>query len=123
PTITGVPANASYQFVSGVPAAVATSVTATDNCGVPTRSVLGTNNGGAGTPASPLIITRTFTATDAVGNIATAVQTITVVDNTAPTIAAPGNVTAFTGAGASTCSAVVTHVALGTPSASDNSGT
>jgi hypothetical protein len=45
------------------------------------------SNGGAGSPASPLIITRAYTATDAAGNAASAIQTITVVDNMAPTIA------------------------------------
>jgi Ice-binding-like/HYR domain len=78
PTITSVPANASYQFLSGVPAALATNSIAMDNCGTPTRSVLDSDNGGAGTPASPLIITRTFTATDAAGNSASRAQTITV---------------------------------------------
>ena len=43
PTITGRPIDASYQFLSGVPAANANDATATDNCGVPTRTVLDTN--------------------------------------------------------------------------------
>src|SRR5205814_7713178 len=41
---------------------------------------------GAGSPASPLIITRLFTATDGAGQNASASQTITVIDNTAPVI-------------------------------------
>ncbi|HMI45991.1 MAG TPA: ice-binding family protein, partial [Gemmatimonadaceae bacterium] len=85
PTITSVPANASYQLLSDVPAANANDATATDNCGVPTTSVIDTDNGGLGTVASPLIITRTFTANDAAANSASAVQTITVIAAPAPT--------------------------------------
>jgi hypothetical protein len=122
PVITGVPIDASYQFLSGVPAANANSVTATDNCGAATKSVLDTNNGGAGTPASHLIITRTFTATDAAGNATSSAQTITVIDNTAPTITAPPDKIAFTGPGAPGCSVTISDTVLGSATASDNSG-
>jgi trimeric autotransporter adhesin len=122
PVMTNVPTNAGYQFLSDVPAANANSVTATDNCGAPTKSVLDTNNGGAGTPASPLIITRTFKAIDAAGNTTTAAQTITVVDNIPPTITAPADNIAFTGPGALGCEATVSDAALGSAIASDNSG-
>jgi len=77
PSLT-VPANAEYQLVSDVPAGHAGDATATDNCGAVTVTMVETNNNGAGSPASPLIIKRTFTATDAAGNTATAAQTITV---------------------------------------------
>jgi hypothetical protein len=122
PVITNVPTNAGYQFLSDLPAANANSVTATDNCGAPTKSVLDTNNGGAGTPASPLIITRTFTAIDAAGNTTSAAQTITVVDNIPPTITAPADNIAFTGPGALGCEATVSDAALGSAIASDNPG-
>lgn len=120
PTITG-PANASYQCPSQVPAANPSQATASDNCGSATITVSETNNGGAGSTASPLIITRTYTATDSNGNTATAVQTITVIDNTAPMFTfVPGNVTAFTGPGAVACSTVVSNATLGTATATDN---
>jgi hypothetical protein len=45
---------------------------------------------GAGSASDPLIITRTFTATDAASNSSSAVQTITVTDGIAPTIALNG---------------------------------
>ncbi|HVD31175.1 MAG TPA: Ig-like domain-containing protein [Methylomirabilota bacterium] len=78
PSITA-PADAEYELVSDVPAGHASDATASDNCpGTVTVTLSETNNGGAGSPASPLIITRTFTATDAAGNTATATQTITV---------------------------------------------
>jgi hypothetical protein len=77
---------------------------------------------GAGSAASPLVITRTYTATDAAGNTASAVQTITVVDNTPPTIIAPAGVTLYTGPGATACGVTVSNPdqALGTATASDN---
>ena len=79
-------------------------------------------NGGAGSPASPLILTRTFTATDAAGNSASALQTITVIDNVAPAVVAPSAVSVMTGAGATSCGAFVSDSVLGTASASDNCG-
>ena len=85
PTITA-PADASYQFVSDVPALDPSNASTTDNCGTPTLMVVETDNGGPGTLGLPLIITRTFTSTDAAGNTSSATQTITVEDTTpAPT--------------------------------------
>jgi len=86
------PANASYQCASEVPAADPSQATASDNCGTPAVTVSETNNGGAGSPASPLIITRTYKATDASSNTSSASQTITVIDNIAPSISCPANI-------------------------------
>ena len=80
------PADASYQCASAVPAASASQATASDNCGTPTVTVTESNNGGAGSPASPLMITRVYSAADSAGHNASATQTITVIDNTPPVI-------------------------------------
>ena len=53
---------------------------------------------------------------------AAATVSITVNDTVAPTINAPANVTVNTGAGATTCGAVVTEAQLGTATATDNAG-
>src|SRR2546423_2892192 len=113
PTISA-PANASYQCASEVPPASPSQATASDNCGTPTITISESNNGGAGSPASPLIIARTYTATDGAGLTASASQTITVIDNTLPTITCPANITVNAPTG--TCSAAVNF----TVTASDN---
>ncbi len=59
--------------------------------------------------------TNTFTATDVAGNTATCSFTVTVVDNQAPTITCPANVTVNNDPGL--CSAVVSY---STPAGSDN---
>jgi hypothetical protein len=113
PTISA-PANASYQCASEVPAASPSQATASDNCGTPTVNVSESTNGGAGSTASPLIITRTYTATDGAGRTASASQTITVIDNTPPSVACPANITVNAPSGS--CSAAVSF----TVTASDN---
>jgi uncharacterized repeat protein (TIGR01451 family) len=87
-----------------------------DNCGNPTVTASQTTNG-VGSAANPLVITRTYTAVDTHGNSSSAVQIITVTDSTPPSIIAPADVIAYTGAGATTCDAVVN---VGTATASDN---
>jgi len=47
----------------------------------------------AGTCDQESTITRTWTATDSVGNVDSCAQTLTVTDNTAPVIACPGDIT------------------------------
>lgn len=91
PTINA-PTDATYQCASEVPLASPSQATASDNCGTPTITVSESNNGGAGSIASPLIITRTYTAKDGAGLTASAAQTITVIDNTPPSIACPTNI-------------------------------
>ncbi|MFL6231190.1 MAG: choice-of-anchor Q domain-containing protein [Pyrinomonadaceae bacterium] len=114
PTISA-PADASYQCAAQVPTASPSQATASDNCAAPTVTVSDSDDGGAGSTASPLIITRTYTATDAAGHTASASQTITVVDNTAPSVTPPANDNAD--ADASTCAASVNP---DTATASDN---
>lgn len=84
------PTNASYQCLSEAPPGNPSQATATDNCSAATITVSDASNGGAGSPSSPLVITRLFTATDAEGNSASAYQTITVIDDTPPAIALIG---------------------------------
>jgi hypothetical protein len=117
PTITG-PANATYECAASVPAGAASQATASDNCGTPTVTFSESNNGGVGSASSPLVITRTYTATDAAGNHSSAVQTITVIDSTAPSITAAAPITVSADAN---CQAAIPNVVAGS-SASDNCG-
>jgi uncharacterized repeat protein (TIGR01451 family) len=123
------PADAAYTCLSAVPAAHPSQATRGtvldeegqplppgppfDNCGVPAVTVTETS-AGAGSAASPRVITRTFKATDAVGNFSTAVQTITVTDASAPTLNVPAGITVGNDAGS--CSAAVSF----SVTASDN---
>lgn len=89
-----------------------------DNCGAPMVTVSQTSSG-AGSASSPLVIHRTYTATDGSGNTASATQTITVIDNTPPTISCPANITVYLPLNSP---AVSTPVSF-TVGASDNCGT
>jgi hypothetical protein len=62
-------------------------------CGAPTTiSWLGdAGNGGAGCPASPLIVTRTYLATTGCGGSAQVTQTLTLRDATRPSLTCPPN--------------------------------
>jgi hypothetical protein len=105
PPLIAAPPDATYTCLSEVPAAAASQATSgtilddngnplppqppSDNCGTPAVTVAETSSG-AGSAASPKIITRVFTATDAAGNSASSTQTITVIDSTPPTISLNG---------------------------------
>jgi uncharacterized repeat protein (TIGR01451 family) len=78
-----------------------------------------TANDGSVTPGPDGII---GTLDDIQGNVALKTITFTVVDTTPPSITAPGPVTAYTGAGATTCDTVISDAVLGTPTTSDNCG-
>jgi len=60
----------------------APSVTATDNCSDASIALVVTDNG----QNCPLVITRTWTATDECGNSSSISQTVTVEDNTSPVL-------------------------------------
>jgi len=86
PTAT-TPANLAFQCIDDVPVADPAVITdEDDNCDGPVAvTVADANNGGSGCPASPYIVTRTFTLEDCSGNKTYLIQTITVIDNTVPT--------------------------------------
>jgi len=91
--------------------------TTADNCGV--ASVVNSyNNTPNASGVYPLGTTAvTYTVTDTYGNTATCSFNVIVTDAQAPSIACPANVTAVTGPGAVTCSAVV---AVNSPIVFDN---
>jgi uncharacterized repeat protein (TIGR01451 family) len=104
PPVIKAPADATYTCPSEVPAASPSQATGadifdvngnphpgpvSDNCGVPVVTISETRNG-AGSAASPLVITRTFTARDAADNTSSSTQTITVIDATPPVITLGG---------------------------------
>jgi uncharacterized repeat protein (TIGR01451 family) len=104
PPVIHAPADASYTCLSEVPAAHPSQATGagtfdangdpvagppSDNCGVPTVTIT-ENSTGAGSAASPRVITRTFTATDTAGNSASSTQTITVIDPEPPSVVLAG---------------------------------
>ncbi|MBD3297543.1 MAG: T9SS type A sorting domain-containing protein, partial [candidate division Zixibacteria bacterium] len=90
PTIT-CPADVTVDCVADVPAADINLVTATDNCG----SVTVTHEGDSPLSGGPCggTITRTYRATDECGNFVECTQTITINDQTDPTIACPADIT------------------------------
>ncbi|HNW77159.1 MAG TPA: hypothetical protein PKJ28_09770, partial [Bacteroidales bacterium] len=86
PVISGLPGPGSIECPN---TPVFTTPTVTDED--PSPTVTFSDNTVAGTCPQEYVITRTWTATDACGNISTASQTIRVEDNTAPVISAlPG---------------------------------
>jgi len=104
PPIIVAPPDASYTCLSEVPAGAAAIALArgddpnlpnggppTDNCGAPVITYSDSSSG-AGSVSSPRIITRTYTATDGspLHNSSSAVQIITVIDPTPPTIVLSG---------------------------------
>jgi Domain of unknown function DUF11/HYR domain len=137
PPLIEAPADATYTCMSDVPEGDPSQATngggvdsngdpippgpPSDNCSAVTVTVSDSSTG-AGSASDPRIITRTFTATDVAGNSASDEQIITVVDSTAPTVSAPGDVVLNTGAGATSCGITISDLdaALGAGSASDN---
>lgn len=89
PVFTSVPADYTAECSDSHPMDVAT---ATDNCGIVNITVQSTTT--PGTCAGDYVITRIFTAADGCGNTATATQTITIIDTTAPVITPPADYTA-----------------------------
>ncbi len=119
PVAPAAPAAASYQCATNVPAPG--SLTATDNCsGNITVTGVDTNNGGTGCPGSPLVITRTWTFSDACGNSSSVSQTITVIDTQGPNAFDPADVTNVSCVGAIPCPLASDPVIAGVISAIQN---
>jgi len=83
PVITSSPANVTVSCSGAVPAADVSEIVATDNC-TGTLNVTSNDEIAGQKCTNQYTLTRTYTVTDASGNTATAVQTITVNDQTAP---------------------------------------
>ena len=110
PTITGVPADTNISCDVGIPGY---SVGASDNCSTPSLSFSAVTNG-----SCPVVITRTWTATDNCGNSSAATQVVTIVDTTPPSLSCPNPIT-LTGA-AVTCLTAIPDLR---PTASDTCDT
>ena len=91
PSVTCPPDNITVACTNLIPLPDLGSITATDNCGgailVTSQDIMADS-----TCANQLVIVRTYTAADVCGNSASCTQTITVFDNTSPTIFCPANV-------------------------------
>ena len=86
PVITDVPDSLFLQCASGVPVASPDSITVTDNCvGSLVLTVTDSITNDTVCP-NQFTLTRTWTATDTCGNIATAIQIITVFDSIPPVL-------------------------------------
>ena len=113
------PPTAGVECVADVPPPDFAGGTATDNCDPnPTVVHVGdVDNGGAGCVNDPLVITRSYRATDMANNTADCTQTIMVVDMTAPVF------DTFPADAVVTCGQPTNPTATGMPTASDNCGT
>ncbi len=115
-TTAPVPNLSSLADVTGQCSATVTAPTATDNCDGQVTATTADSL----TYSSQGTFTVHWTYKDAVGNTTTQDQKVIVKDTNAPVITAPGNVTAYTGTGATACSTVISDAALGTATATDN---
>jgi PKD repeat protein len=93
PVITSCIADVTVACAAGVPAANVGAIIATDNCAGAVAITVAADVTTSFACANEYTLLRTYIATDVCGNTATCAQTITVVDNTAPVITCPVNVT------------------------------
>ncbi|MGD9494137.1 MAG: hypothetical protein AB7V36_12360, partial [Bacteroidales bacterium] len=118
PVITGTLAATTVEgcAVADAPAAVTTvsalegmGLAISDGCTADASLTVSSTQTNAG--SCPIVITRTYTITDACGNASTVVHTINVDDNTAPVIAGTLTTTNIEGCGAASAPAAVSTVA------------
>ncbi|MEP6645568.1 MAG: HYR domain-containing protein [Saprospiraceae bacterium] len=104
------PANVTAFTPVGSCAATATygAITATDNCTAPMITLVSGSTSGSSFPIG--VNTIIYRATDSAGNSSTCSFTVTVIDNIAPAITCPANVTVNTAPGV--CNAVATYGAI-----------
>jgi len=115
------------------PVAVCQNVTV--SAGASCTASASINNGSSDPDGDPITITQspagpyplgtttvTLTVTDNKGASSQCIATVTVVDNTPPSITAPPAVTASTGPGATACGVTISDATLGSATASDNCG-
>jgi len=123
PTFTFVPGDLSFNTGAGATScgtfvgdATLGTATVADNCD--TTVIRSGVPAGNNFPVGVTVITYTAKANPSV----TATQRVTVVDNTPPVVTAPGPVTLFTGAGATSCGVTVSNLntTFGVGSATDN---
>src|SRR5687768_11088996 len=114
PTLT-CPANVTVECASEVPAPNTAAIPTTDNCSGPVTVTVLPDAISNQTCPNRFTITRVYRATDACGNSATCAQTISVFDDTAPTITCPIDMTV-------SCASGVPPANPGSVTASDNCG-
>lgn len=103
------PPDAGYKCLADVPACDPYAAIATDACDTFVEITCDEmNNGGSGCPLSPLIITRTYTATDDCENSASCEQIITVIDDVPPVLTGCPLVPIKVDADPMTCEAILT---------------
>jgi hypothetical protein len=114
PAITTCPANVTVNDCYGTIPSLTGQLVATDACGVTGVSQSPTA-GSDFASVSGTVNVVTYTVTDASGNTTTCTSTVTLIDNTAPVVSCPANITV--GTDVDQCSAVVTY---SIPTATDN---
>src|SRR5690606_7844598 len=82
PVIQNCPADVQFSCIEDVPAAEV--LTASADCSDVVISLTETNNGGTACLSDPLIISRTYTATDVCGNSSACTQLITILNESLP---------------------------------------
>ncbi len=116
-TIEGCSATAVPAAVNSVAALEALGITINDACSADAQLTVTSADASAGT--CPVVITRTYTISDACGNSATVTQTISIDDTTPPAITCPGPY--YQNANPNTC--IAFPVNFGTATVTDNCGT
>ena len=115
-TVEGCGAGDATAAVIDVAGLEALGLTISDACTMDGSLVVTSSDASAGT--CPIVVTRTYSVTDACSNTTTATQIINVDDETAPTIACPSDVIVNTDGGLCTASGV----SLGVTVTGDNCG-